>query len=180
MKLYVKAIIFLTICFLFFSCTTNSEKVFYIPTVGILRQANIAQIEKKHNIYFDQYEGFYINSQKSFFNKLYLIIKKQERIDSHKLPSKEINNLKSSSVEKIFFQYGLNSTKSRDSVYNIIKNLFKGYSFKESSSKMEIMDLCGSTFCKVEYHDFAIPNFIVEIYPTIIECLSLTEEQNKL
>src|SRR5687767_13083562 len=101
-----RVIIFISFLFvlsLFSLCNSTSsskeeQKYFYLGDKEPLKQSTINELSNSYSIGFAQYEGFFINLTDSVFKRIYLIIEKQNIIDSDNLSDKKISSLKNSKV----------------------------------------------------------------------------------
>ena len=168
---FVKLLGYLLVISTLQHCKSKNRLVFNTPTNGMIKQASIGELKVSHEVYFAQYEGFYISTTDPFFTRIYLIINDQEVIDADIISKDKIELMANSKVKKLRMKYVLKSEQSKIEVKNHILSLFSDFQVSIIGSEVIFKNKCGDIVCTVNYYDSVLANYVLEIYPSSEKCM---------
>lgn len=149
-------------------CSSKVDHKFRLPNGVEIKQGTISEMERVTEVRYAQYRGFVLEYRDSLFSEALLILPNNSSVVGvDVLNADQVNRLRSQPVEAINFTYPLSGGKRRrDAGFEAhIKELYQDYDVVLPLQDGFELKMAGYSYVKVMFHDLAIPNYSITVYP---------------
>jgi len=151
-------------------CCKKTPKLFRLPNGEMIKQTTVSDLEHQFKIRFEQYDGFVAIYGDSLLKEFRLVNNDMNKIiGADILSDKTINDLRSYEVETIHFSYTVKNKNDKIVFQNYIQKKYPRCIRKDINKDNFDLECKGTIICRIEFYDFAIPNYSVKILPAELE-----------